>query len=144
MQSISLKKIFPWEFSWNSYFGASIAFTALLLVAIPKHKKVEKIDLLSEITRNEKSFAIDKKDEIFEKFINSDKTTQPKDAQTKIEEMPKSLLNNKSNTENIIGIEKNQTTTTNEKSTDLEKPKIEETDPTKSKGENKKEVIRLV
>lgn len=132
-KSISLHLIFPWKFSWNHYLAATIAFTVLLLVALPKHKKVENIDLLSQLAKNDKNFAIDKKDEILEKFKNSEGGNQSRDPQNTLEEHQKALLQNKSSTENIIPNQIEQTNTINENQNNSSESLTKETESESAK-----------
>lgn len=134
-KSISLNSIFPWNFSWNHYLGATIAFTVLLLVALPKHKKIEKIDLLSQLTKNDKTFTIDKKDDILEKFKSNENIKQSLNPQNTLEDPSKTILKNKLATENINSNQTDQTTAKSDNQINSEKSLAKETESTKLNGE---------
>lgn len=74
IQSLSFKKIFPWKLLWNGYFGAALAFTAVLWIAIPQSKKSDQSQIIQEQDSTVKDFSVKKTDTLISTFINKNKT----------------------------------------------------------------------
>lgn len=134
--SISLHTIFPWKFTWNHYLMAAISFTVLLLIAMPNNKKNETNELMPQLAKNEKNFAIDKKDEILEKFLNNETTNLPAQTDNPTTELTKVIIQNKPSSENTTTTQNNQKNELNNNEKKQEPSTDEKADSNKAKGEN--------
>lgn len=108
IKNISMDKIFPWKLLWNGYFGAALAFTAILWIALPQHKKSENIIVESEQTAiTEKDFTVSKDDPLLNSFKNNLPPTNETEAPNLNPQDKKSILQKSNKDVSVITTQSN-------------------------------------
>lgn len=135
IKNISMKKIFPWKLLWNGYFGAALAFTAILWVALPHHKKAENVVVEPELTAIEKDITVNKDDPMLSAFRNNLPPPSEKDSAV-LNPQDKKTVSQKSNKENTVVNTQSNIEKSNVSNNNKDEPK-KDIDPQETAKKNK-------